>query len=108
MLKIANLYPDQWTCHNCIRQILPIGLIEDEKEQTSSILTLSNTASTKTCKRKTKQNVNKHETYINLKFDNIDIERVTNIKFLGVILTDTLTWNDHMSYVCTKMNKNIG
>ena len=36
------------------------------------------------------------------------IERVNNIKFLGVVLNDRLNWQDHKLYIRAKISKNIG
>ena len=46
--------------------------------------------------------------YPDVFFGGNKIDRVTNIKFLGVILTQTLEWTDHQNYVISKINKNIG
>ena len=34
--------------------------------------------------------------------------RVNNAKFLGVIINSTLSWKDHITALCKKVNKNIG
>ena len=36
------------------------------------------------------------------------LERVSTIKFLGVVLNDKLDWKDHKLYIKTKISKNIG
>ena len=36
------------------------------------------------------------------------IEQVQTTKFLGVIIDCNLTWKYHISYVCSKISKNIG
>ena len=38
---------------------------------------------------------------------NILIEQVET-KFLGVIITETLTWDNHINTVCNKVSKGIG
>ena len=36
------------------------------------------------------------------------LENVENIKYLGVIITNDLRWNTHVSNVCTKANRTLG
>jgi hypothetical protein len=36
-----------------------------------------------------------------------DIERVKSTKLLGVIINNTLTWNDHVDYICNKASKRL-
>ena len=43
-----------------------------------------------------------------LKINNHDIERVTTMKFLGVLLDDNLSWKEHIKYLENKIAKNIG
>ena len=43
-----------------------------------------------------------------IKIDNIKIEQVNKTKFLGVIINETLTWNDHIMTVKQKVQRNIG
>ena len=43
-----------------------------------------------------------------VKIDSTVINRVKNTKFLGVIINDTLSWEDHVKLVKRKVNKNIG
>lgn len=40
--------------------------------------------------------------------DNVPINRVYSAKFLGVTLDDKLTWNEHVTYIKSKIAKNIG
>jgi hypothetical protein len=40
--------------------------------------------------------------------DNTKIEQVTKSKFLGVIITDNLKWNEHIKTISCKISKNIG
>lgn len=42
-----------------------------------------------------------------VKMDNSIIERVMQIKYLGVIIDDCLNFNEHVLYVCKKVNKKI-
>ena len=37
-----------------------------------------------------------------------DIDRVRNFCYLGVILDEYLSWKEHVSKVCTKVNKRLG
>ena len=43
-----------------------------------------------------------------LRINNHDIERVNTMKFLGVLLDDNLSWNEHIKYLENKIAKNIG
>ena len=101
----AHLLSNKWTCFNCLRTTLPIGLIlqDNNIEVQTQEKPNHNKKKIRNCIPGSTNNP-----YIQLTFDDEPIERVTNIKFLGVILTDKLNWNDHMLYVCTKMNKSIG
>ena len=44
----------------------------------------------------------------NVKLGNVVLERKENIKFLGVIVDDRLSWRLHMEYVASKINKQCG
>ena len=44
----------------------------------------------------------------NLQIGNKNIERVSSIKFLGVMLDEHLSWKDHIKIVENKLAKNIG
>ena len=37
-----------------------------------------------------------------------DIDRVRNFCYLGAILDEYLSWKEHVSKVCTKVNKRLG
>jgi len=50
----------------------------------------------------------KNHNNINIKIRGINIERVVCTKFLGVIINERLTWNDHIMLVKQKVSKNIG
>ena len=41
-------------------------------------------------------------------FNNIEIKRENSIKFLGVIIDENVTWNNHIEVVENKISKNIG
>ena len=43
-----------------------------------------------------------------LTLEGIILERVTQTKFLGVILDDKLLWKCHIEYICNKISKGIG
>ena len=38
----------------------------------------------------------------------IAVEKVDSVKYLGVLLTSDLTWNEHISRICNKTRKLIG
>ena len=88
-------------CPNCINEIFPLDLTNSIilEHPTSDIKTNNKGASTRSLPQL--------NSYPKLKFGNLDIERVTNIKFLGVIINDTFKWNDHLSYIISKITKNI-
>jgi len=39
-----------------------------------------------------------------IKIDNHEIEQVKEIKYLGVIFEDKLSWKPHIKHVCTKLS----
>ena len=43
-----------------------------------------------------------------IKIDDVNVERVDQTKFLGVIINERLNWNDHIIAVCSKVSKNTG
>ena len=43
-----------------------------------------------------------------LKVNNFEIKRTTSIKFLGIMVDENLTWNDHIHILENKFSKNIG
>ena len=45
---------------------------------------------------------------VKIHIDNVLIEQVAETKFLGVIITDNLTWDNHINTVCNKVSKGIG
>ena len=52
---------------------------------------------------------NKKMSYdIMLKIDNLCIERVTQTKFLGVIINEKLSWENHIQLLKNKVSKSIG
>ena len=55
-------------------------------------------------KKKTKKESNNAAVTMN----NMQIEEVTSIKFLGVVLNKQLTWTNHKQYVQSKVSKSLG
>ena len=45
---------------------------------------------------------------LNVTIDNIVIDQVYSIKFLGVIINSSLTWHDHIKVISNKVSKSIG
>ena len=43
-----------------------------------------------------------------LKVNNFEIKRITSIKFLGIMVDENRTWNDHIHILENKISKNIG
>ena len=43
-----------------------------------------------------------------LSLNNTTLERVNSLKFLGVILDETINWNRHIELVENKISKDIG
>ena len=43
-----------------------------------------------------------------LSLNNTTLEKVNSLKFLGVILDETINWNRHIELVENKISKNIG
>ena len=43
-----------------------------------------------------------------LKINNITIDRVTDFKFLGLIISSNLKWNKHIDHISIKVSKVIG
>ena len=55
---------------------------------------------------------NKHKFQLGADFkiliNNLVVARVTESKFLGVIIDDCLNWKAHITYVCNKISKSVG
>ena len=51
---------------------------------------------------------NKHGDYPKLTINGNNIERVTNFNFLGLTLSSTLFWNQHINKMSLKISKSIG
>ena len=45
---------------------------------------------------------------INIKIDNIFLEKKTSTKFLGVVLDDRLSWKYHFDYISSSISRGIG
>ena len=43
-----------------------------------------------------------------LTINNFEIKRTTSIKFLGILVDENLTWNDHIHILENKLSKNVG
>jgi len=43
-----------------------------------------------------------------VKIKDTEIKRVNSLKFLGIIIDDKLTWNEHTGVICNTLSKNIG
>ena len=46
--------------------------------------------------------------YPTLKLNNVNIERVSQFNFLGVILASSLKWDKHVAHVSLKISRVIG
>ena len=44
----------------------------------------------------------------NIKLDDTNIETVSSMKFLGLIIDNKLSWNVHIDSICRKISRNIG
>ena len=44
---------------------------------------------------------------IELKFGSDVIKRVSHTKFLGLLIDEFLTWNQHVNYICGKLSKSV-
>ena len=44
---------------------------------------------------------------LNIKINNVPIERVNNFNFLGVSLDENLNWNSHLDIICTKISRSV-
>ena len=43
-----------------------------------------------------------------VKFNNIILKRVAELKFPGVMITENLNWQSHIKLVESKISKNVG
>ena len=51
---------------------------------------------------------NKHVAYPKLNINENNIEQITNFNFLGLTLSSTLSWNQHINKISLKISKSIG
>ena len=51
---------------------------------------------------------NRKITYQNLKINNINIERVTQFNFLGVMYNSHMDWSRHINYISMKISRSTG
>ena len=51
---------------------------------------------------------NKHVAYPKLNINDNNIEQITNFNFLGLTLSSTLSWNQHINKISLKISKSIG
>ena len=121
LLFWRNQCPNSWMCDTCMNNIFPMGLLISDKTDQGDITPTNNTESDHSSIMTDNQlymsdphsteikntNISSNK-YPKIFFGEHELERVTNIKFLGVILTESLSWTDHMNYIISKVNKNIG
>ena len=51
---------------------------------------------------------NRKITYPNLKINNINIDRVTQFNFLGVMFNSHMDWSRHINYISMKISRSTG
>ena len=51
------------------------------------------------------KNIRKVKPLVKIYIDNILVEQVAETKFLGVIITENLTWDNHINTTCNKVSK---
>ena len=105
LLFWAKHCPNSWTCDSCLENILPMKLITSDIPSNTACSDYNKTVQNKPTRNDINNSVNK---YPKILFGDHEIERVTNIKFLGVILNESLNWTDHLNYIVSKVNKNVG
>ena len=45
---------------------------------------------------------------INLKIDDVNIQEVSTVKYLGVTFDSNLIWKNHVNELCLKLSKTVG
>ena len=45
---------------------------------------------------------------ISFKVDNMDLDEVSSFKYLGIVINNRLTWQDHVDQMFSKINKKLG
>ena len=53
------------------------------------------------------QRLNKIDS-ISFKIDNMDLDEVSSFKYLGIVIKNRLTWQDHVDQMFSKTNKKLG
>ena len=53
------------------------------------------------------QQLNKIDS-ISFKVDNMDLDEVSSFKYLGIVINNRLTWQDHVDQMFSKINKKLG
>ena len=53
------------------------------------------------------QRLNKIDS-ISFKVDNMDLDEVSSFKYLGIVINNRLTWQDHVDQMFSKINKKLG
>ena len=53
------------------------------------------------------QRLNKIDS-ISFKLDNMDLDEVSSFKYLGIVINNRLTWQDHVDQMFSKINKKLG
>ena len=43
-----------------------------------------------------------------IKLKDVQLERVENFNFLGIIMNENLSWNSHIDLLCSKISRSIG
>ena len=56
----------------------------------------------------TSANILKIGELLAIRFDGHTIKRVRKAKYLGIIIDEKLTWEDHIDYISLKIKRNIG
>ena len=51
---------------------------------------------------------NKDDYYYYYYYNNIEIERVTQFNFLGVIISSNIKWNGHVTHISQKISRIVG
>lgn len=52
------------------------------------------------------QRLNKIDS-ISFKVDNMDLDEVSSFKYLGIIINNRFTWQDHVDQIFSKINKKL-
>ena len=53
------------------------------------------------------QRLNKIDS-ISFKVDNMDLDEVSSFKYLGIVIKNRSTWQDHVDQMFSKINKKLG